>query len=50
MKKHQHNWQFVREFVIDEVNRLLWKENLENGWYSKFVCECGAVKLVKQMR
>ena len=46
--KHKHNWQFVKEFQVDMFNQVVWKMN--EGNYSKFVCSCGAVKVVKQRR
>jgi hypothetical protein len=46
--KHVHNWQFVKEVDIDYFSKVVWKE--EDGTYSKFVCECGAYKLVKQFK
>lgn len=46
MKKHEHRWQFVKEFRVDMFNQVAW--NMREGTYSKFVCDCGAVKIVTQ--
>ena len=47
--KHKHEWQFVKEFIVDEVSRVLWRENYQNGKYAKFICHCGAVKVIRQI-
>ena len=44
--KHKHNWQFIKEFQVDMFNQIAWK--MKEGVYSKFACDCGAVKVVVQ--
>ena len=46
MKKHKHNWQFVREINVDMFSQVAWK--MREGTYYKFVCDCGVVKIVRQ--
>jgi hypothetical protein len=44
--KHKHEWQFVKEYQIDIFKEVAWQT--PKGHYSKFVCECGAFKTVRQ--
>jgi len=50
MKKHEHDWQYQREVYVDEWDRITSFRGLESGSYFKFVCHCGASKVVKEIK
>lgn len=45
--KHKHTWHFARVEYLYGFDNWLKQNNLEEGLYSFWVCDCGAMKKVK---
>ena len=48
--KHKHKWQFIKDFPCDADNHILSPKDVWriDGYIAKFVCECGAIKYIRE--